>query len=428
MIDERMIEAPSAPSPQAASATLQPAPLRSGRIVPISFATLIVALGCAALYWFLTRASAVRYVTDTITIGPVSRSVIASGTINPVITVQVGSYVSGVIQARFCDYNTQVKKGQLCAKIDPRPYQVVVDQDRANLAVARAQLVKDKANLTYTKVNLGRNQRLAATVAVSKDALDLSKSAFEQAQALIALDEATVALREADLRGAEINLGYTDIVSPVDGTVVTRSVEMGQTVAASFQTPTLFLVATDLNIMQVDTNISESDIGAIKVGNAASFTVESFPNHPFEGRVTQVRQSPQTIQNVVTYDATIDAPNPERLLKPGMTATARIVVNERANVLRAPNLAFRYIPANEAVSYGSSGTARVHSDGSSDGSARLWILRDGVPLSIVVTPGLDDDSYTEIVKGDLKSGDAIIVAEETQSSSENKSAPIPAHQ
>ena len=264
------------------------------------------------------------------------RAVTTSGTVNPVITVQVGTYVSGVILARYCDYNTQVKKGQICAKIDPRPYQVVVDQNSATLGVRRAQLVKDQANLVYAKLAYERNKRLAATKAVSQDALDASKNALmTRRRRRSDWTRRPSRLQEAQLHAAEINLGYTDIVSPVDGTVVTRSVEMGQTVAASFQTPTLFLVATDLTTMQVDTNVSESDIGAIKLGDKASFTVESFPNRSFDGEVTEVRQSPQTIQNVVTYDAVVGAPNQDLALKPGMTATTRIVVDERADVLRA---------------------------------------------------------------------------------------------
>ena len=402
---------------------LQPGSERGGRSAPRAFLhrlgwailTVVViftlAGAGAALYGFIGRRSAVHYVTQKVTRGPIVRAITASGTVNPVITVQVGTYVSGVIQARYCDYNTEVKEGQLCAKIDPRPYQVTVDQDKANLAVARAQIVKDKANLAYAKVTYERNQKLAATKAVSQDALDSAKSAYDQAQAQIGVDEATIGLREAELRAAEINLGYTDIISPVKGTVVSRNVEMGQTVAASFQTPTLFLIATDLKAMQVDTNVSESDVGAIKVGDRASFTVESFSKRPFEGQVTEVRQSPQTIQNVVTYDAVISVPNPDLLLKPGMTATTRIIVDQRDDVLRVPDQAFRYAPGGlAAVSRGSTRPSPVP-DGS--GGLMLWILRDGEPHSIGVVPGLDDDTYTEIVKGDLQPGDEVVVAEHT---------------
>ena len=186
----------------------------------------------------------------------------------------------------LCDFNTRVKQGQVCAKIDPRPYQTVVDQNKANLVVAQAQLEKDKANLAYAQVNYDRNARLAQTNAVSKDALDNAKSALDQAQAQIGVDQATIAQRQAQLEAAKINLGYTNIVSPVNGTVVSRNVTIGQTVAASFQTPTLFLIATDLTKMQVDTNVSESDIGGIKEGDKAYFTVDAFPEPHFQGTVS----------------------------------------------------------------------------------------------------------------------------------------------
>jgi HlyD family secretion protein len=376
-------------------------------IAPLAISAAILLAAAAALYWTTARQTGARYLTQKITRGPIVRAVTTSGTVNPIITVQVGAYVSGVIVARYCDYNTPVKKGQLCAKIDPRPYQAVVDQTRANLGVAKAQLVKDKAGLAYRKVAYERNQRLATTRAVSQDVLDASKSDFDQAAAQIGLDEATIALQEANLRAAEINLGYTDIVSPVDGTVVTRAVEMGQTVAASFQTPTLFLVGTDLTKMQVDTNVSESDVGVIKPGYRASFTVESFPTRVYEAKVMEVRQSPQTIQNVVTYDVVVGAPNQDLSLKPGMTATTRIVVDERRDALRAPNAALRYAQSGNA-------TLRGAAPPDAAGGAKIWVLRDGAPRLLVIVPGLDDDSATEIVKGDLKEGDQVIVGEETR--------------
>ncbi len=380
---------------------------RGLRIAPLAIGASILLVAAAALYWARSGPKIPGYLTQKITRGPIVRAVTTSGTVNPVITVQVGTYVSGVIVARYCDYNTQVKKGQICAKIDPRPYQVVVDQTRANVGVARAQLLKDKANLVYSQAAYDRNQRLAPSKAISKDVLEAAKNALDQATAQVALDEATVALQEANLRAAEINLGYTDIVSPVDGTVVTRAVEMGQTVAASFQTPTLFLVGTDLTTMQVDTNVSESDVGAIKAGNKASFTVESFPNRTYSAKVTEVRQSPQTIQNVVTYDVVVAAPNKDLSLKPGMTATTRIVVDERAEALRAPDAALRYAQsANAALQSGSTPDLA--------GGAKLWVMRGGAPRVVVVTTGLDDDSFTEILKGDLKEGDEVITSEETK--------------
>src|SRR5665647_3811035 len=210
-----------------------------------------------------------------------------------VLTIIVGSYVSGVIQEIHCDYNTEVKKDQVCAQIDPRPYQTVVDQNKANLAMAKAQIVKDQANFDYAQINYDRNVRLSQTNAISKDTLDIARNALDQARAQIGVDQATIAQRQAQLEAAQVNLGYTDIVSPVDGTVVSRNVTVGQTVAASFQTPTLFLIATDLTRMQVDANVSESDIGGIKNGDAATFTVDAYSKRLFKGTVTQVRQSPQ---------------------------------------------------------------------------------------------------------------------------------------
>jgi HlyD family secretion protein len=391
---------------EGAAVDAEASPRRRPRgLVTISVAGLIALCAGLALHWSIDRKSHVGFVTKRISRGAVVRTVTTSGTVNPIITVQVGAYVSGVIQARYCDYNTEVKKGQICAKIDPRPCQAVVDQTRANLGVAKAQLIKDKANLAYTKVALERNQKLVMTRAVSQDVRDQSQSAYDQAVAQVGLDEATIALQEANLRAAEINLGYTDIIAPVDGTVVTRAVEMGQTVAASFQTPTLFLVATDLTIMQVDANVSESDVGAIKEGDKATFTVESFPNRTFAGQVIQVRQSPQTIQNVVTYDVVVSAPNKDHALKPGMTATTRIVIEERAGALRAPDQAFRYAPKVSAI------------EPPKEGLARLWVLRDGVPRAVSVTLGLDDDVNTEIVAGEVHEGDEVIIGEERRPSS-----------
>lgn len=249
--------------------------------------------------------------------------------------------MSGAIQELLCDYNTPVRKGQLCAKIDPRPYQTVVDQDKADLAAAKAQLGKDEASLAYTKLTYDRTQTLLQRALVTQDALDSAKSAYGQAQSQVEVDKAAIVQRDAALSAAAVNLDYTNIVSPVNGTVVSRNVTIGQTVAASFQTPTLFLIATDLTKMQVDTNVSESDIGGVREGHAATFTVEAFPDHTFTGEVTQVRQAPQTVQNVVTYDVVVSAPNPDLLLKPGMTATIQVVVDSHDDVVRVPDQALR---------------------------------------------------------------------------------------
>jgi HlyD family secretion protein len=376
----------------------------------------------AMTWWTLGNGGTVHYTTAPVTVGPIARTVTATGTINPVLTIIVGTYVSGVIQELYCDYNTKVKRGQLCAKIDGRPYKSIVDQTRATLAVANAQLEKDKALLTYARLNFERNAKLVVTNAVSKDAYDNSQSVYEQAKAQIAFDEATIQQHQALLDAAQINLDYTNIVSPVDGTVVSRNVTMGQTVAASFQTPTLFLIATDLTKMQVDTNVSESDIGGIKDGNKATFTVDAFPKRTFEGVVAQVRQSPQNVQNVVTYNVVVSVDNPDLALMPGLTATTRIVIDQRAAVIRVPNQALRYAPGGVAAG---SGKGAKSPAGNAANQAQVFVLRDGEPRLVDVAVGLDDDNLTEIIRGGLNAGDQVIVAEQRNEAGARSSVPRP---
>jgi HlyD family secretion protein len=397
----------------------KPAPERPRRrtawlIAGLVALAAIVAIGAA--WWLSSAGGNIRYATAPVTRGPVTRAVTATGIVNPVLTIIVGSYVSGTIQDVTCDYNTKVKKGEVCAKIDPRPYQSVVDQQKANLAVAVAQLEKDKANLGYAQANYERNERLALTKAVSQDTLDNAKSGLDQAQAQIGVDQATIQQRQAQLESAEINLGYTKIVSPVDGTVVARNVTIGQTVAASFQTPILFLIATDLTKMQVDTNVSESDIGGIKDGDKVFFTVDAFPKRTFQGAVSQVRQSPQNIQNVVTYDVVVSVDNNDLSLKPGMTAASRIVTAERKDVLRVPSQALRYAPG------GLKGATRNATPGN---QSAVYVLRDGKPARVAVTVGLDDGSHAEIVKGDVKAGDRVVVTEQRNGTATNRQATAP---
>jgi len=362
---------------------------------------IIVLAGLGAI-WSLNTSTAVQYVTAPVTRGNVVTTITASGTVNPVTTVEVGTYVSGTIESLSCDYNTKVLKGQLCAKIDPKPYQVVVDQDQANLAVAKAQLVKDRANLVYTEVTQKRDDDLFQQGAISHDADDAARDANTQASALVDLDVASVAQKAAVLKAAQINLDYTNIVSPVNGTVVSRNVTAGQTVAASFQTPTLFLIATDLTKMEVDTNVSESDIAGAVQGANASFTVDAFPKRIFRGQVTQVRQAPISVQNVITYDVVITVANPGLLLKPGMTATARIDTAQALNVLRVPSQALRFTPAG-AAKLGPGGGAK-------SGQRDVWVVRADKMVAVPVKVGLDDDNFAEIRSGDLKAGDQVVTS------------------
>ncbi len=380
--------------------------MRSG----LAAAALCLLLGLAAVGWWAAhRTPPPRYLTGVVTRGAVVRSISATGTVNPVLTVLVGSYVSGVIQAQYCDFNTRVRKGQMCARIDPRPYQTVVDENAAQLAVARAQLAKDRANLDYAVINERRQAGLVGRGVVSQDVVDAARNALRQARAQLLLDQATVRERAAALEAARVNLGYTAIVSPVDGTVVSRNVTVGQTVAASFQTPTLFLIATDLTRMQVDANVSESDIGSVHEGDHARFSVEAWPSRDFDARVVQVRQAPQAVQNVITYDVVLAVDNPQLLLKPGMTATVSIATARRDNVLRVPDQALRFEPA------GTPRPAAAASGAAASGAtapARVWVLRDGRPAAVPVRIGLDDDSQAELLGGGLAAGDRVIVGEQ----------------
>jgi HlyD family secretion protein len=366
------------------------------RLVYIALAAAMLIVGSVAIWWLALRPAPISYVTSSVTRGDVTNTITASGAINPVITVQVGTYVSGTIVSLTCDFNTRVHRGQLCAKIDPAPYQIIVDEDAADLAMAKAQIVKDQANVVYTKLASDRAALLLSEDSGSRDAADTTLNAYKQATALVGVDTAAIQQKAAALKAAQINLNYTNIVSPVDGTVVTRDITAGQTVAASLQTPTLFLIATDLTKMQVDTSVSESDIAGAAQGAAASFTVDAFPSRTFHGTVTQVRQSPISVQNVITYDVVIAVANPGLLLKPGMTATAAIVRQQSRNVLRVPAQALRFTPAGAPKP--------------AAGQRSVWVLRDGKAAQIPVTVGLNDDTNAEIKSGDLHAGDAVITA------------------
>ena len=375
--------------------------------------TLVV--GGATVYWLANRTAAPTYETTLVAQGDVSTTITASGSVNPVVVVSVGTYVSGTIQTLSCDYNTRVLKDQLCAKIDPKPYQIVVDQAQAELEVAKAQLVKDQANVAYTKISHERQDLLNGEGLTSHDAADAALNAYQQAVALAGLDVAQLAQKAAALKAAQINLQYTNIVSPVDGTVVSRNVTAGQTVAASFQTPTLFLIAADLTKMQVDTNVSESDIAGAAVGANASFTVDAFPKLTFRGYVSQVRQAPVSVQNVITYDSVITVDNPDLLLKPGMTATARIVTAQSLNVIRIPVQALRFTPT--------AATKIAVVKTAAPGQRVVWVERDGQLVSIPVTVGLVGDTFAEVKTGDLKLGDAVVTSEATAGAPHVSSSP-----
>jgi HlyD family secretion protein len=366
--------------------------------------TVFILVGAAlSTLWWRRHGEQPQYVTAAVSRGDIQRTVTMTGTLNPVVTVQVGSYVSGIVKWLGCDFNTEVKIGQSCAKIDPQPFQMVVDQDQADVATADAQRKKDLAALAYAKINYERDRALLGQGVVSQDTVDNDKNGFDQAVAQIALDDAAILSKKASLRAAEVNLAYTDIVSPVSGTVITRNVDVGQTVVTSLQSSTLFLIAKDLSKMQVDTNVSEADVSAVHIGQKVSFTVQAYPDKTFLGDVTEVRKAPITVQNVVTYDVVVAVDNPVRALFPGMTADTHIITDERSDVLRVPLAALRFSP--EGARGRRSGHDEPHP------ASRVWILRDGHLKPVRVTTGLDDGSLIEISGEGLAVGDPVVVNE-----------------
>ncbi len=368
-------------------------------------ATLIAMLalaGIGVVLWRISAKGSVEYAITPVARGKISRIATATGTVNPVLTIIVGTYVSGVIQNIYCDYNTHVRAGQVCAKIDPRPYQAALDQ-------YAGQLLRDQAILNKDRSDLTRYQQLSAENSIAR------QQAEDQSY-VVSQDEATVKLDQGLVQSAQLNLDYTNIISPVDGTVVSRNVTGGQTVAASFQTPTLFLIASDLKKMEVDTNTSEGDMGGVKEGKPATFTVDAYPQRSFNGTVTQVRQSPQTVQNVVTYDVVIGVDNSDLALMPGMTASTQIIIEQKDDVLRIPDQALRYTPSENS---------RIAAAGQSPtGTQRIWALHNGEAVAVPVVTGLDDGNYTEIVQGDLREGDQVITAE-TGPAGNHPSLPAP---
>ncbi len=318
---------------------------RSLRKVFLACLGAIVLLAAAGygLWWWKFRDT-LHYVTARVSRGDIRRSINMTGALNPVVTAQVGSFVSGNIKSWSCDYNTQVKIGQQCALIDPLPFQVVVDEAEADVRTAKAQLVKDKAAAANAKIVYERDKKLCDQGIVSQETLDADKSTLDQDVATIDLDIATIASKDAALHAGQVNLGYTNIVSPVNGTVITRYIDVGYTVVSNLQSSTLFLIGKDMTSMQVDTNVSEADVGEVRDGQKANFTVQAYPNRTFEETVRQVRKGPITVQNVVTYDVVLDVDNKDLALLPGMTSDTHIITAEHKNVLRVPLPATRFVP------------------------------------------------------------------------------------
>ncbi|MGE5174326.1 MAG: efflux RND transporter periplasmic adaptor subunit, partial [Betaproteobacteria bacterium] len=305
-----------------------------------------------AVLLFSCKGDTPSYRTDPVTKGDIQQAVTATGTVNAVTTVQVGTQVSGTIKTLYVDFNSRVKKRQIIAQIDPSTFESQVQQAQANLFSAQANLEKAQTALANDKKTFDRNKELLSKNLIPQSDLDTAETNYQTDKALVNSAKAQIEQAKASLDYAKQNLAYTKIISPVDGVVISRNVDVGQTVAASFQTPTLFTIAQDLTKMQIDTNVAESDIGVIRVGQEVGFTVDAYPDTSFEGKVWQIRKAPITVQNVVTYDVVIQVNNKDLKLMPGMTANVSIVIQTRQNVLRITNAALRFRLTDKAAGTG----------------------------------------------------------------------------
>lgn len=369
-------------------------------VVVFSWRNLIIAavvLGGAYFAWrWMNPAPAPEptYETAAAEIGDITQVAQANGTLNPVSVINVGTQISGVVKTVKSDFNELVDQGQVLAELDTRLLE-------ASLAQSKAQLKKAQAAAQLARLTYERRKSILEAGGSSRNDVD---TAAQQ----VAATEADAAIAAASVKRDETNLGFAVITAPVAGVVLSRDVDVGQTVAASFQTPTLFKISPNLRSMQINTNLSEADVGTIKQGQGATFTVDAFPGKTYNGSVRQVRLNPTTVQNVVTYNAVIDVDNPGFELLPGMTAFARIRIGEAKGVLRVPNAALRFRPKDPNEKPGPNGKPERKA---SDGTRGVYVLSQGKPKRVVVLTGLTDGKFTQIVGGDLKAGDQVITGE-----------------
>ncbi len=396
----------------------------------------LVALAGVGFWRWRSIPKEVPYITAGVQKGDVTQIVTATGSLSAVVTVQVGSQVSGTIDKLYADFNTQVKAGQVVARLNQDKFKASVDQAKANLLSAQASVAKQQVAVEDARRTLERNKELKKRGLLAQSDLDASQTAYDAALAQLEVNKAQVEQAQAAVTQSSVDLNNTVIRSPVDGIVVSRNIDVGQTVAASLQAPTLFLIANDLSKMQVDTNVSEGDVGNVWIDQDVTFTVDAYPNRRFHGKVLQVRNAAIMVQNVVTYDAVISVDNKELLLKPGMTANVEFVVSQKTDVLKIPNAALRFRlpsevqqasqPAAPAQGAGSAPGRRPGAGGGGQGSrgregggnrqATIYVLRDQQATPLRVRLGISDGSFTEVVAGDLKEGDAVITAIGTQAS------------
>lgn len=406
------------------------------RRLPWIVAAVVVLAGAGG--WLLrSRGQAPRFVTAAVDRGDVVEVVGATGALEAVTTVQIGSQVSGTIQALGADFNSQVKKGQVIARLDPSLFEARLGQARANLLAARANVERARSGVDDTRLKFERARALGAQELAPQSDVDSAKAAYDGALAQLRANEAAVSQAEASVHQAEVDLEHTVISTPIDGVVITRNVDVGQTVAASFQAPVLFVIAGDLTRMRVNASVDEADVGRVREGQEVSFHVDAFPEREFHGRVEQVRLNPTTVQNVVSYNAIIAVDNQELLLRPGMTATVSVVVREARGVLRLPASALRFRPEGFEATAGRGGQrpgaagagARAARRGGAqpggtpaEGQAAGQRPRgrrsqvfvpgpDGRPLAAPVVVGISDGQKVELVEG-LAEGAQVITGAE----------------
>lgn len=367
---------------------------------------LLVIVGIS--YKLLNRSTGgTVYKTQKIENGDIMESITASGTINPLSTVSVGSQASGRIAEIYVDYNSVVKKGQLLALIDQENAKATVQQREAALEIAKAQVAVEENNIKYYKKALNRISKLNASKYSTEKDLEAAERDYDNAVAQLALEQAQVKQAQASLNSAQTELSYTEIKAPVDGIVISKAVEVGQTVAASFETPELFSVAEDLTKMQIEASVVEADIAKVKEGQKVRFTVDSYADDYFYGTVTQVRNEATTTSNVVTYTVVIGIDNSDMKLKPGMTANVEIITAEEKGVMLVPNQALRFYIDD-------SDTAKRYKD------RGVWIIKNGHPERVTVKIGVSDDDNTQILESTLKIGDEVIVSKELSAADTQK--------
>jgi HlyD family secretion protein len=360
------------------------------RLLLIILAVSAVTVSVAAYYRNGAGDEAQRFLTAAVTRGAIVQSVEATGTLEAVTTVQVGSQVSGIIKSLHADYNSRVRKGQVIAELEPSLFQTQVDQAQATVVRLQADVERARVEVEDTQVKLRRAQQLWEQQLIAQTDLETAQAAARQAEAALKAAQAQVAQSRASLSQTEVNMGHTIIRAPIDGVVISRDVDVGQTVAASMSAPTLFVIANDLAQMRVNARIDEADIGRVESGQAVTFKVDAYPNEVFSGTVSQVRLQPVTEQNVVSYVTIIDVPNRDLKLKPGMTANVTVEIARADDVLRVPNAALRFRTAEGR-------------------EPRLWTLgADGEPRPVTVQTGISDGTISAVRDGAV-ADDAVVV-------------------